>query len=243
MKPSGETRNGNTKNTKAARRARSCDLRADFVTFVFESLGQTDRRHPRRQARGAPIFFNGGAPAGAGETWYYKGKATNGFRSRRRAASSGQPKLALGASVLAEISTGEKAHALLLSLRFALLQVVARYSDRALFDPLNSADLLGAWGQRSALSPRSLPLPVIRRYPGLIGAKVQEIRTLRFRPNVGDCFREIARDAKRPSGGGLWFHDGRSAKAKRPRILRVEGLLSTFCCPSWSVQVRTEHAI
>lgn len=166
MKPSGETRNGNTKNTKAARRARSCDLRADFVTFVFESLGQTDRRHPRRQARGAPIFFNGGAPAGAGETWYYKGMATNGFRSRRRAASSGQPKLALGASVLAEISTGEKAHALLLSLRFALLQVVARYSDRALFDPLNSADLLGAWGQRSALSPRSLPLPVTR-YPAL----------------------------------------------------------------------------
>ena len=128
------------------------DLRADFVTFVFESLGQTDRRHPRRQARGAPIFFNGGAPAFAGETLYYKGTATNGFRSRRRAASSGQPKLALGASVLAEISTGEKAHALLLSLRFALLQVVARYSDRALFDPLNSADLLGAWGERTVRS-------------------------------------------------------------------------------------------
>jgi hypothetical protein len=162
VKPSGETRNGNTKNTKAARRARSCDLRADFVTFVFESLGQTDRRHPRRQARGAPIFFNGGAPAGAGETWYYKGMATNGFRSRRRAASSGQPKLALGASVLAEISTGEKAHALLLSLRFALLQVVARYSDRALFDPLNSADLLGDWGERTVT-----PFVTVTRYPAL----------------------------------------------------------------------------
>jgi hypothetical protein len=38
--------------------------------------------------------------------------ATNGLRPRRRATSSGQPKLALGASVPVEILTGEKADAL-----------------------------------------------------------------------------------------------------------------------------------
>ena len=62
--------------------------------------------------------------------------ATNRLHPRRRTVISRQPKLALSASVLPEILTGEKAYALLLPLRFAFRRLSPVTVTERLFRPL-----------------------------------------------------------------------------------------------------------